>query len=63
LFHPGSSQNPLKLWIHLVPKRVVSDFDVELIDGAASEYLNSLLILVTAAPSYRQDKNGLAERH
>jgi hypothetical protein len=25
--------------------------------------MNSLLVHVNAAPSYRQDKNGLAERH
>ncbi len=29
----------------------------------AREYLNSLLIHVNAAPSYHQDKNGLAEQH
>lgn len=31
--------------------------------GKAREYLNSLLVHVNAAPSCRQDKNGLAERH
>jgi len=34
-----------------------------LIGGKAREYLNSLLIHVNAAPAFRQDKNGLAERH
>jgi hypothetical protein len=46
-----------------VPKRVISDFDTKLIGGKAREYLNSLLIHVNAAPSHRQDRNGLAERH
>jgi hypothetical protein len=49
--------------IGIVPKRIVSDFDTKLIGGQAREYLNSLLIHVNAAPSNRQDKNGLAERH
>ena len=49
--------------IGCVPKRLVSDFDTKLIGGQAREYLNSLLIHVNAAPSNRQDKNGLAERH
>jgi hypothetical protein len=46
-----------------VPRRIISDFDMKLIGGKAREYLNSLLIHGNAAPSYRQDKNGLAERH
>jgi hypothetical protein len=45
------------------PKRLISDFDTKLIGGKAREYLNSLKIHVNAAPAYRQDKNGLAERH
>ncbi len=45
------------------PKCVVSDFDTKLIGGKAREYLNSLKIHVNAAQAYRQDKNGLAERH
>ena len=49
--------------IGLVPRRLISDFDLKLIGGKAREYLNSLLIHVNAAPSYRQDKNGLVERH
>jgi len=49
--------------IGLVPKRIVSDFDLKLVGGKAREYLNSLLVHVNAAPSCRQDKNGLAERH
>jgi len=49
--------------IGMVPKRIVTDFDTKLIGGAARAYLNSLLVHVNAAPSYRQDKNGLAERH
>jgi hypothetical protein len=49
--------------IGCVPKRLVSDFDTKLIGGQAREYLNSLLIHVNAAPSNRQDKNGLAECH
>jgi hypothetical protein len=47
----------------LFPHRLISDFDLKLIGGNAHEYLNSLLVHVNAAPAYRQDKNGLAERH
>jgi hypothetical protein len=47
--------------IGVIPKRLISDFDLKLIGGKAREYFNSLLIHV--APSYRQDKNGLAECH
>jgi hypothetical protein len=43
------------------PKRLITDFDLKLIGGKARDYLNGLLIRVNAAPSYRQDKNGLAE--
>jgi hypothetical protein len=46
-----------------LPKRLITDFDTKLIGGKAREYLNSLLIHTNAAPAYRQDKNGLAERH
>jgi len=46
-----------------LPDRLISDFDLKLIGGKAQEYLNSLLIHVNAAPAYRQDKNGLVERH
>jgi hypothetical protein len=49
--------------IGIIPKRIISDFDTKLIGGQAREYLNSLLIHVNVAPSHRQDKNGLAERH
>jgi hypothetical protein len=49
--------------IGCVPRRLISDFDTKLIGGKAHEFLNSLLVHVNAAPSYRQDKNGLAERH
>jgi hypothetical protein len=49
--------------IGMVPKRLISDFDTKLIGGSARDYLNSLLIHVNAAPSYCQDKNGLAECH
>jgi hypothetical protein len=49
--------------IGLVPRRLNSDFDLKLIGGKAREYLNGLLIHVNAAPAYRQDKNGLVERH
>jgi len=45
------------------PTRLITDFDLKLIGGKAREYLNSLLIHVNAAPSLRQDKNGLVERH
>jgi hypothetical protein len=45
------------------PKRLIRDFDTKLIGGNAREFLNSLSIHVNAAPAYRQDKNGLAERH
>jgi hypothetical protein len=44
-------------------RRLITDFDTKLIGGKAREYLNGLLIHVNAAPAYRQDKNGLAERH
>jgi hypothetical protein len=47
--------------IGIIPKRLIPDFDLKLIGGKAREYLNSLLIYVNVAPSYRQDKNGLAE--
>jgi len=47
----------------LLPRRIITDFDLKLIGGKAREYLNSMLIHVNAAPSHRQDKNGLAERH
>jgi len=49
--------------IGMVPKRIVTDFDTKLVGGLARTYLNSLLVHVNAAPPYRQDKNGLAERH
>jgi hypothetical protein len=45
------------------PRRLISDFDPKLIGGKARDYLNDLLIHVNAAPSSRQDQNGLAERH
>ncbi len=44
-----------------VPKRLLTDFDLKLIGGKAQDYLNSLLVHVNAAPSNRQDKNGLVE--
>jgi len=47
----------------IIPKRIISDFDLKLIGGKAREFLNNMLVHVNAAPSYRQDKNGLAERH
>jgi hypothetical protein len=46
-----------------LPDQLITDIDLKLIGGKAREYLNSLLIHVNAAPAYRQDKNGLAERH
>jgi len=49
--------------IGVVPKCLISDFDLKLIGGKAREYLNQLLIHVNDAPGYRQDKNGLAKRH
>jgi hypothetical protein len=49
--------------IGTVPKRLITDFDLKLTGGKSREYLNGLLVHVNAAPSYRQDKNGLAERH
>jgi hypothetical protein len=36
----------------VLPKRLISDFDLKLIGGIAREYLNSLLIHVNAAPAY-----------
>jgi hypothetical protein len=47
--------------IGIVPKCLISDFDLKLIGGKAWEYLDQLLIHVNAAPAYRQDKNGLAK--
>jgi hypothetical protein len=47
----------------MLPKRLISDFDTKLIGGKAREHLKSLQIHVNAAPSNRQDKNGLVERH
>jgi hypothetical protein len=47
----------------IIPKRFITDFDLKVVGGKAREYLNSLLVHVNAAPSYCQDKNGLAERH
>jgi len=47
----------------MLPKRLISDFDLKLIGGSARNYLNSMLIHVNAAPSHRQDRNGLVERH
>lgn len=66
--HNLSSDIPKQLqsfFAHIgcVPKRLISDFDLKLIGGSSRDYLNSLLVHVNAAPSYRQDKNGLAERH
>ncbi len=49
--------------IRLIPKRLISDFDIKLIGGKARDYLNNLLIHVNAEPPYYQDKNGLAECH
>jgi ribosomal protein S15P/S13E len=46
-----------------VPRQLISDFDLKLIGGKARDHLNQLLVHVNAAPSYRQDRNGLAERH
>ncbi len=45
------------------PKRLISDFDLKLIGGRARDHHNQLHIHVNAAPAYRQDRNGLAERH
>jgi hypothetical protein len=47
----------------IIPKRLITDFDLKLIGGKARDYLNCLLIHVNAAPFHHQDKNGLAERH
>jgi len=49
--------------IGVIPKRLISDFDLKLIGGKARNYLNKMLIHVNAAPACRQDKNGLAQRH
>jgi hypothetical protein len=45
------------------PRRLITDFDNKLIGGKAREFSNSLKIHLNAAPTYRQDLNGLAERH
>jgi hypothetical protein len=45
------------------PHQLITDFDLKLIGREAREYLNGLLIHANAAPSSRQDKNGLAKRH
>jgi hypothetical protein len=47
----------------MIPWRIVTDFDTKLVGGKGYDYLNSLLVHVNAAPSYRQDKNGLVEWH
>ncbi len=47
----------------VIPRRLITEFDLKLIEGKSHEYLNSMLIHVNAAPSHRQDKNGLVERH
>lgn len=49
--------------IGVIPKRLLSDFDLKLVGGKARDYLNSLSIHVNTAPPYHQDKNGLAECH
>jgi hypothetical protein len=46
----------------IIPRRVITDFDLKLIGGKARDYFNSMLVHVNAAPPYRQDKNGLSER-
>jgi hypothetical protein len=38
----------------IVPRRIISDFDLKLVGGQARQYLNSLLVHVNAAPSYHQ---------
>jgi hypothetical protein len=47
----------------MTPRCLITDFDLKLIGGRAREYLDNLLVHVNAAPAYRQDKNGLVERH
>jgi hypothetical protein len=49
--------------IGMLPKRLITDFDLKLIGCKARDHLNSLLIHINAAPAMRQDKNGLAEQH
>jgi hypothetical protein len=49
--------------IGIIPRHLITEFDLKLIEGKSHEYLNSMLIHVNAAPSHRQDKNGLVERH
>jgi hypothetical protein len=39
--------------IGIIPKCLISDFDLKLIGGKAREYLNSLLVHINAAPSYQ----------
>jgi len=46
-----------------LPKRLITDFDTKLIGGKARDHLNRLKIQFNTAPAFRQDKNGLAERH
>lgn len=46
-----------------LPKRLITDFDTKLIGGKARDHLNRLKIHVNTAAAFRQDKNGLAERH
>ena len=45
----------------VLPKHLISDFDMKLNGGKARDYLNRLKIHVNAAPANCQDKNGLAE--
>jgi len=49
--------------IGIIPKWLITDFDLKLIGGRAREYLNSLLVHVNAAPANGQDKIGLVEHH
>jgi hypothetical protein len=47
----------------IILRRVITDFVLKLIGGKARDYFTSMLVHVNAAPPYRQDKNGLSERH
>jgi hypothetical protein len=63
---PGGIHKQLESFfahIGLIPKCIITDFDLKLVGGKAREYLNSLLVHVNVAPSYHQEKNGFSERH
>ena len=45
------------------PKLISTDFDNKIISGPVEEYLTDQQIKIRASPPYRQNENGLIERH